>query len=257
MDQLEALKKTSEQSGGDLSTWMDSLHIAEKVARWLPMEEEQLNDSLKAGMGAVAGGIAKLLQAVLSQIPYVLVSGLVVLLAVYFLLIDGERSVQLMRERSPFPRRQTSLVLRSVRASCNSAILASLVTGLIQAILMVLASIIFGVPNVVLIGLGTFISSLVPLLGTAPISLGIALMFFIQGAEGKAIGIILVGVFIGIVDNFVRPLLVRSGTRIHPLSAFVFTFGAVSTIGFYGLFIGPVAAGILSAMIRSWRENGA
>jgi predicted PurR-regulated permease PerM len=49
---------------------------------------------------------------------------------------------------------------------------------------------------------------------------------------------------IGISDNIVRPYVLRGGANLHPLIGFVAAFGALEAIGFYGLFIGPVVAGL-------------
>jgi predicted PurR-regulated permease PerM len=49
---------------------------------------------------------------------------------------------------------------------------------------------------------------------------------------------------VGISDNIVRPYVLKGGAELHPLIGFVAAFGALDAIGFYGLFIGPVVAGL-------------
>ena len=64
---------------------------------------------------------------------------------------------------------------------------------------------------------------------------------------------------VSVADNIVRPLVLSDGAKLHPLVAFVAAFGALDAIGFYGLFIGPVVAGIffysLSIVTRSTKAR--
>ena len=64
---------------------------------------------------------------------------------------------------------------------------------------------------------------------------------------------------IGLSDNVVRPYVLKGGSEMHPLIGFVSAFGALATIGFYGLFIGPVVAGffftLLPMVARTYSKN--
>ena len=52
-----------------------------------------------------------------------------------------------------------------------------------------------------------------------------------------------------ISDNIVRPYVLKGGAELHPLVGFVAAFGALDAIGFYGVFIGPVVAGLFFALL--------
>ncbi|RYZ70848.1 MAG: AI-2E family transporter, partial [Proteobacteria bacterium] len=50
-------------------------------------------------------------------------------------------------------------------------------------------------------------------------------------------------------DNIVRPYVLKGGAEMHPLIGFVAAFGALDMIGFYGLFIGPIVAGLFFTLL--------
>lgn len=51
-------------------------------------------------------------------------------------------------------------------------------------------------------------------------------------------------VFIGTIDNVIRPAVVSSHDDMHPLIALLAIFGGLSSLGPSGVFLGPVVAAI-------------
>jgi predicted PurR-regulated permease PerM len=63
---------------------------------------------------------------------------------------------------------------------------------------------------------------------------------------GPKVGIILLvfALLTTVVDNFVRPAVIRGSANLHPLIAFVAAFGGLTLLGFPGIFLGPILAGL-------------
>jgi predicted PurR-regulated permease PerM len=94
----------------------------------------------------------------------------------------------------------------------------------------------------------TFLS-LLPAIGTALVWLPVAIYFLVTGAIWQGIVLIAYGVLvIGLVDNFLRPILVGKDTKIPDYVVLIATLGGIAIFGFNGFVIGPVIAAMFMAV---------
>src|SRR5690606_37544219 len=207
-----------------------------------------IRDALGRVVGSVGPQLANLLKEVLAALPKTLFSIFLILLATYYGLTDGPRLVAYLKQQSPFLHTNTELLFSRVESACQSAIVASAMTGLVQAVILVVASLITSLPHVWMVGLGTFLFSFLPMIGTTPATVVGFGYLLIQGETGNAILFLIFGLLAGLSDNVTRPFFLKGKTAIHPLAGLVFTFGAVAVLGFSGLFLGPVVAGLFFAV---------
>jgi predicted PurR-regulated permease PerM len=77
----------------------------------------------------------------------------------------------------------------------------------------------------------------------------------IQGSYGQAVGILVVGVIVSSVDNFVKPLLISGRSPLPTLAVFIGVLGGLAAFGFIGLFVGPVVIALVLALIEFAREK--
>ena len=125
-------------------------------------------------------------------------------------------------------------------------------TALAQALVAALGFAIAGVPGVPLLGVATFIMSLVPI-GPPVIWGGAALWLFDQGSTGWGVFMIVWGlVLISGVDNVVKPLLISRGSDLPFLLVLLGVLGGVLAFGFVGLFIGPTLLAVGYSLMRDW-----
>ena len=61
---------------------------------------------------------------------------------------------------------------------------------------------------------------------------------------------IVVGLMVATVDNFVRPIFLKGSGNLHPLVAFVAAFGGLQAFGFIGVFLGPIIAGLFTTSLK-------
>lgn len=223
--------------------------LIEKIADISPVSEAQMKAMSVRGLTTAGEWLVKVLQNMLATIPGAMFSTLIILITIYFLLVDGKRTLAFVRENSFFGPRQTDRIFMAVNSLCYSVVVASIAAGFVQALLIVFACLITGTHGAILIGLVSFIASFLPVFGTAPITIFLTVQAFAHGEYVSGF-IFMAAIFIvGISDNIVRPYVLKGGARLHPLVGFVAAFGALDTIGFYGVFIGPVLAGLLFVIL--------
>jgi predicted PurR-regulated permease PerM len=246
-------------SAEGLLQWLHVPELVNKIKPFMPIEYSELSAFLMRALSSVGMVTSNLLQSILSSLPTAFVSGLVMLISVYFCLVDGPRVLVFIRENSFFDRRQTEELIHSMQLTCQSVINASLAVGLVQAVVMILMSLIAGVPNVVLIALITFMASFLPVVGTAPVPIAFAIYFLVVGSTTPALLYLVALLLVVLVDNLVRPWVIRGGANLHPLMAFVAAFGGIVALGFFGLFLGPIIVSLFFTMLpiftRSFRRG--
>lgn len=140
----------------------------------------------------------------------------------------------------------------TVSRTVRGVMFGMLGTALAQALVAVVGFLIAGVPAVFLLGIGTFLFSLIPV-GPPLIWGGAAIWLFQQGSTGWAIFMVAWGlVLISGVDNVVKPMLISRGSSLPFLLVLLGVLGGVLAFGFVGIFIGPTLLAVLYGLLLNW-----
>lgn len=190
-------------------------------------------------VGSLAAGFAGNLAA---RLPNIMVDVFLFIVSLYFFLRDGNALSRWALRLMPFQPEETKDLFDSIRETVNGAVMGMFATGLVQGTLTTIALYIFKVPGALLFGAIATIMSLLPLVGTTPVTFGAAVYLFLSGRTGAGIGMAVAAVVIGASDNLVRPWAQSSSGRMHPLLALLSIFGGIEFFGFSGIFVGPVVA---------------
>ena len=98
--------------------------------------------------------------------------------------------------------------------------------------------------------------AILPVVGSGMIWGPAAIVLYMQGRPVPAILLVIWGVLvIGSVDNFIRPLIYRRFSAVHPLITLIGAIGGVAQFGLLGLLIGPLALSYFFELIRMYREE--
>ncbi len=144
------------------------------------------------------------------------------LIALYYLLRDGSKLKQTIVENSPLADADTENVFMRLKLALHAVIRGSLIIALIQGVLTGIGFALFGVPNSILWGMTAVFTALIPGIGTSLVLAPGILYLFISGAAAPATGLLIWSILaVGLIDNFLGPRLVGSGTRLHPLVVFL------------------------------------
>lgn len=205
----------------------------------LGLVRDRLSAALTGGIQAVA---AQALAVSQSTMDFVVGLGVMVYL-LFFLLRDGLALTRRMKEAIPLrPEQQDALFAKFtvvVRATVKGDILVALLQGVAGGaafwLLGVRASLLWAV-------LMAFLS-LLPAIGAALVWLPVAIYFLVTGSLWQGVFLILYGLLvIGLVDNFLRPMLVGQATKMPDYVVLISTLGGIQTFGLHGFIVGPVVA---------------
>ena len=247
--------------GGDASLLesVTQIPFVSRAIAWtadaLRMDQTDVLDSIGGVLKNLGLKAADILTSVLSSLPTLGVGIFILVLAIYFFLADGHRVSRFVRTNSVFPEEQTEEIFRRFSDLCRAVLLASIVSGMVQSFIYLLGGAIAGASDLVVLGFTVFIASFIPLVGSAPITFGLAAYFLLSGQ--KFTGFVLLGAafLASVADNFVRPIVLKGGANLHPLIAVISLLGGLQIFGFAGVFLGPILAGMffvfLDAFVKS------
>lgn len=125
-------------------------------------------------------------------------------------------------------------------------------TALVQGFVASIGFAIAGVPAVLLLGVATFLLSLVPV--GPPLIWGCAAIWlFYQGHTGWGVFMLLWGFFlVSGVDNVVKPLLISRSSNMPFILVLFGVMGGVLAFGFVGIFIGPTLLAVGFSLMQEW-----
>lgn len=179
-----------------------------------------------------------------------------VLIALFFFLRDGEFFVQKLIDFSPFRDSYDKEIMRKVSLTVSSVVKGNLLIGLIQGFLVGLGLFLFSVPNAFLWGIIAALSAFVPGLGTGLVIIPAVIYLFVIGNTPYAFALSLWGmILVGMIDNILAPILYKRGTKIHSLIMLFSVLGGISFFGPEGFIFGPVIVSVFMSFLEIYNSE--
>lgn len=183
-------------------------------------------------------------------------SFLLMLLIIFYFLKDGAKWRRAIVVLSPLSDKDDEKIIMRLEQAVNSVMKGNLFIALIQGLLMGIGLWIFGVPNSALWGVVAAVTSLIPTIGTAMVSVPAITFLLILGHTGSAIGLsIWAVVVVGLVDNFLSPIIIGEKINIPPLLILFAVLGGLSLLGPIGILVGPLTISLLYTLISIYRNE--
>ncbi len=186
--------------------------------------------------------------ATVSEIAFDLAISLIVF---FFVLADGPQMNQWLMKISPLGRSRMQELLDEFRLVSRSLIGSNLITGVVQSAVALIGYLIAGAPQPLFFGLVTLLTSFIPSVGTAIVWLPLSGLVALTGRPYSGLFLLLWGgLVVGVVDNIVRPLLMKSDVAIHGAILFLSLLGGIILFGVPGVVLGPVALSTFLTLMR-------
>lgn len=217
---------------------------------------DELMTSLINSLKNVGKEIYEFSPHVISTTASIVINFFLMLLFVVVFLAEGGRLNNWILETSPLSTSHWKEIARNVRITITSSILAIFVIAFVQGSLLALGFWAAGFQNVYGWWLVAIFMSLIPVIGSPACYITAAVVLFTQGNNHGGVLFLIYGFgFISVIDNFIRPILVRGGVPMHPVLIFVALVGAVRFFGPIGLLVGPVLLSVFLSAINIYRRE--
>ena len=238
--------------------------------RELPFDVAELEDRLAELLGTEVD-LAAELAALLEEVGRILFGSLgqafatvlelsiglaLVLFLVYYVLRDGEAFVAWAIEIAPMPDAVAERLVGQIDRTIWGVIVGHIFVAVLQGVIAGIGLAVAGVPNYVFWTVVMIVLSLLPLIGAFLVWGPAAVYLVVIGQTEWGIFLALYGLaVVSLVDNYARPIVIDREAHLNPGIILIGVFGGVFTIGFTGLFIGPIVLGVLAATLTAFREE--
>jgi predicted PurR-regulated permease PerM len=156
----------------------------------------------------------------------------------------------------PFSDTNTEKLGKRFKDVTVSTVVGTGVVAAIQGGLLGIAFWAAGLPNALFWSVVTMALAILPVVGSGLVWGPAAIVLIMQDRVVPGVLLIIWGVLVvGSVDNFIRPLIYRRFSAIHPLITLIGAIGGVAKFGLLGLLIGPLALSYFFELIRMYREE--
>jgi len=140
--------------------------------------------------------------------------------------------------------------------SIRAVALGVIVTAVVQSVLAGLGLLVSGVPNVGILTAIMFLFGIAQL-GPLPVMVPAVIWLFWKGSVGWGSFLLVWTIFVGVMDNVLRPVLIKRGASLPLMLILTGVIGGLLAFGVIGLFIGPVVLAVAYTLVGAWVEGGA
>ena len=138
--------------------------------------------------------------------------------------------------------------------SIRAVALGIVVTAIVQTALGAVGLVVAGVPHVAVFAALMFVFCIAQLGPVLPL-LAAAGWLYLGGATTAAIGLFVWTGIVGLLDNVLRPMLIRRGADLPLLLIMAGVIGGLVGFGLVGLFVGPVVLAVTYTALSAWIDE--
>lgn len=141
-------------------------------------------------------------------------------------------------------------IINIVQRTSYITLVSTALIGTVQASVVTLGGWITGFSELLLIFFITLLTSFIPVIGAAPVALGLSLMSFLQNDISSGVIMLVVAVIAGSIDNILKPIILSANDEeLHPIVSLIAIIGAIVMYGLPGLLLGPIITGLAFKII--------
>jgi predicted PurR-regulated permease PerM len=259
--EVASLRQVIEQQSADIGLGAYAAKLVERPLQWLSkyidLSGFDLRTSLLEKLKEFSGFLVAQGVTLVGSITSFVVNAMIALFTLFFIFKEGKAVKRRLAALLPLNTAQVEKLFQGIESTIAGTVHGGLVVAAVQGGLVGLALWAFGFESPVLWGVVAAFFALLPLIGTAAVWVPASIYLFASGAWVK--GVILVawgGLVVGLIDNILRPLLIRGRVEMHTLLVFFAVFGGVNVFGFLGLIIGPVIVAVTATLLEMLRDEG-
>jgi predicted PurR-regulated permease PerM len=222
---------------------------AAPAAQRIPSEESKLMGAI----GKIVTEVRSLLLAAVIAVGEGIIQIALSLLLMFFLLCDPSLGDRFTGAVLRIAGERGRHLLKVAGNTIRGVIYGILGTAIAQGVIAGLGFAIAGVPGPVFLGLLVFFLS--PISLPPLVWIPAALWLFAHNQNGWGIFMLIWGVGVSTIDNFLKPWLISQGSSMPFLLIFIGVIGGALAFGFIGIFLGPSLLAVTYCLVDEWFER--
>ncbi len=166
----------------------------------------------------------------------------IMIMVVYYLLIEFKHLSEFLLRLSPLPERQNRFLISRFANSAGAILFGNTLSGVIQGVCGGVYFAVMGLQSPVLWGTMMAIAAFMPIVGVGLILLPTALILYLNDHGWQALITVAFYLLLTLsVDYFFKPRFVGGQAQLPPLLVLLSIIGGLSLFGIMGLIYGPLA----------------
>jgi len=168
--------------------------------------------------------------------------GLLIMYFLFYYLLTGEDSIFVHKIYAavPFNEENTSTLLGEFSRIVRTTMISNGAVALFQGAILTITFLIVKIQGAFLWGSIATLLSFLPVFGSTLVWVPATVIEFLLGDYTAGSAILTAGIFVSIVDNFLRPMIQKKVGEIHPFLSLIGIIIGVSLFGLLGIIIGPL-----------------
>jgi predicted PurR-regulated permease PerM len=140
-------------------------------------------------------------------------------------------------------------------ASIRAVALGIVVTAVVQTVLGAIGMLVAGVPYVAVLS-ALMLVCCIAQIGPGIVLFGSVIWLWYTGSHGWAIALLVWSLPVVMLDNVLRPFLIKRGADLPLMLIMVGVIGGLLSFGIVGLFVGPVVLAVAYTLMSAWIAEG-
>lgn len=232
--------------------WLESLPYVGSLIEDADFEQFQLGEVIRNVMSASGDFLINATQQSFANIANASLNALVLVVLVFFFLLDGPRLVARIRHILPLSTSEIDRITQSAKNIISSTLLTTFGVGFLEGAIGTVLFAAFGLPSPFLWGLIMVIFSILPMIGANGILTPAGLILLVTGSPLRGILLIVIATAATVVtQNVIRPAILGERGGMHPALVLLSTLGGLAWLGLVGFLIGPLVAALFVVI---WTE---
>ncbi len=166
---------------------------------------------------------------------------MIMILVIFFLLIDQERLMTFMQRLSPLPDAQERRLLKKFEEIAWAVLIGNGVCGLLQGVIGGIAFALFDLGSPVLWGGIMAVLAFLPIFGIGLVLIPTSLILAVKGHLVGGVAMFVFYMFLSFTFEYLlKPKMVGSQVKMHTLLVFLSILGGMNVFGFMGIIYGPL-----------------
>ncbi len=190
----------------------------------------------------------------ISEAGTLIINLIIMYFTFYYLLTQREKAAK-AKKIIPFNKKNSEILIKKFRDMTYSTVIVSGMIALLQGTLLAISFLIFGIDAWLFWGFIAAILSFIPVIGPPFIWIPASVYMYIRGNYVAGTGILIFGLILSNIDNFIRPYLQEKVGKIHPLVTLIGIFIGIPLFGILGIIIGPLIISYVILTLRMVKEE--
>ncbi len=195
-------------------------------------------------------------RAIASNMLAFVINFFLMLLVIYYLLIDGPGLISFIMDLSPLPNYQDEILLNKFKDMAGAILIGNGLGGLIQGVIGGMVFSLFGLHSPFLWGVIMGLLAFLPIIGIGIVFIPAAIYLFLKGRIAASIFFLIFYVILsGGVEYLFKPKLVGQRVKMHTLLVFLAIIGGLKLFGILGIIYGPLVITAFLTLTDIYRTN--